>query len=42
MKEEGWGRREERSGVPLRDEGEGVRNEGGKVSDEEGEEREQC
>ena len=29
-------------GVQVRDEGEGVRYEGGKMSDEKGEEREQC
>ena len=34
--------REERCGVRVRDEREGVRDEGGKVNDEEGEAWEQC
>ena len=34
--------REDICGVRMRDEGKGVRDLGGKVSDEEGEEREQC
>ena len=34
--------RDESCVVRMRDKGEGVRDEGGKVSDEEGEEREQC
>ena len=33
---------EERCGVRVRDDGEGVKDEGGKVSAEEGEVREQC
>ena len=34
--------RDERCGVRVKDKGEGVRDEGGKVSDVEGEKREQC